>query len=177
MPRGRYVLAVLNITGQQNPDNTLGQTPQYPNNLTWAYSMSTCVPPTNNTVVQLDGDIDLSQLPGGNGLGAEVDLIFGVTGSVLGTDGQYYHPRWALAGEGGPPIQPYCWLVASDANPVVIPWPAGMAAISNDPWITIQDNLRGNPYYYALGVSFDNLPGHRNTAYFLSFDPKIVNPN
>lgn len=182
MPNGpKFLEIILNIGGVQNPDNTVGQTTQYPNNFTFLYGKTASNPQTNSSSLVLpNGDIDLTQLPTGPGFSQEVDLYFVLTGQIQGTDGLMYSPRWAKAGEGGPADQPYCWLVASETDPTVQPWPPGMAASlskSTPGAVKIDDNRRGTPYFYNLGVCFDNLPGWRNAAYFITFDPKIVNPN
>lgn len=181
MPNGpKFVEIILTIGGVQNPDNTVGQTTQYPNNFTYLYGKTTSNPQTNSSSLVLpNGDIDLTQLPTDPGFGQEVDLYFMLSGQIQGTDGLMYSPRWARAGEGGPPDQPYCWLVASETDPTVQPWPPGMAASlsrSMPGGVKIDDNRRGTPYFYNLGVCFDNLPGWRNAAYFITFDPKIINP-
>lgn len=176
----RMVEIALDIGGSQNPDNTVGDTPQYTGNMTFCYEKIISDPGTENpTLVSSNGDIDLTQLPTSPGVGTEADLIFFVSGEIQGTDKAVYYPRWAKPGEGtGPADKPYCWLVTSETDPTVVPWPPGMrASISPDKgYVTIDDNRRGIPYFYNLGVCFDNLPGHRNQPCFVIFDPKIVNP-
>lgn len=176
----------LMIGGIQNPDNSIGDTTQYPHNLTYSYSMTNSQPTTNAPVVQSDGDIDLSLLPGGPGFTPEADIYFTVSGQIRGTDGNMYLPRWAQPGEGSgdPRMQGFCWLVTSPTDPTVVPWPPGMQSRLVPPGknpggtqtVLIDDNRRGSPYYYALGVCFDNVPGANGSYYFLTFDPKIVNP-
>ena len=176
----------LTLGGRQNQDGSLGNTPTYPNNLTYSYSQGPTQPQTSNVVVQSNGDIDLSQLPGGNGFTPETDIYFNVVGQILGTDGNMYSPRWAQSGEGSGngPAEGFCWLVVSETDPTIVPWPPGMQSRLIPPnrqpnqsqTVLIDDNKRGNPYYYALGVCFDNLPGHEGQYYFLTFAPKIVNP-
>jgi len=172
----------LTLGGIQNPDNSLGNTPQYPSNLTYGYTKAASQPATNSIVVAPDGDIDLTQLPGGPGFTHETDMYFNLAGSIRGTDGNLYYPRWAKPGEGSgdPRQQGFCWLVAGPTDPTVVPWPPGMQSRlvpPNQPTtVLIDDNRQGSPYYYALGVCFDNLPGHIGSYYFLTFDPKIVNP-
>jgi hypothetical protein len=169
------------IGGIQNPDNSLGNTQQYPNNLTYVYSMANSQPPTTAQVVKPNGDIDLNLLPDGPGYSPEADLFFTLSGQIRGTDGNMYSPRWAQPGEGSG----FCWLFDGPVNSAIIPWPPGMQTRLVPPGnvpghsqtVLIDDNRRGDPYYYGLGLAFDNLPGW-TTPYFVGFDPSIVNkPN
>lgn len=184
MPAKSITINLL-IGGIQNPDNSIGNTTQYPNNLTAAYTMVSSQPPTSALVVQSDGDMDLSLLPSGPGYSPETDIYFTLSGSIRATNGAMLTPRWAQPdeGSGDPRYKGFCWLVVAEGDPTVLPWPPGMQARlvppgKNPPGtqtVLIDDNRRGDPYYYVLGVCFDNAPGW-TTPYFVSFDPKIVNP-
>ncbi len=184
----RSITVDLTLGGVQNPDNSVGNTTQYPSNLTINYSLAASAPPSTGTIVQSDGDIDLTILGSGPGWSPEADIYFNICGQIRGTDGNNYSPRWAKPGEtsGDPKEVGFCWLVASANDDTVIPWPSGMSTRQVPParvpnqnqQILIDDNRRGgNEYVYCLGVCFDNLPGHPGTYYYVTFDPKIVVPN
>lgn len=183
----RSVTINLTLGGQQNPDNTVGNTTQYPNNLTIAYSLASSAPPGTATIVQPDGDIDLTLLGSGPGWTPEADIYFNICGQILGTDGNNYSPRWAAPGEtsGDPKEVGFCWLVVSETDDTVLAWPPGMATRQVPParvpnrtqQVLIDDNRQGgNEYVYCLGVCFDSLPGHVGTYYYITFDPKLVVP-
>ena len=181
--------ATINLTlgGSQNPDNSVGNSPGS-NNLTLAYSLASSAPPTTAIIVQPDGDIDLTILGSGPGWSPEADVYFNICGQILGTDGNYYTPRWAAPTEtsGNPKQVGFCWLVVSETDDTVVAWPPGMATRQVPPvrvpnrtqQVLIDDNRQGgNEYVYCLGVCFDKLPGHLGTYYYVTFDPKLVVPS
>ena len=159
MPANRSLHVTVNFTGTQAPDGSYGGTV--------TYNQTKSSPPMNG-VVDVNGNIDLSSLPGNSSYNWAIGIDFLLNATVTDRNGSNVPCTWAN----------------NIAQACVITGPRGGSA--NGMAATIVDTTHlsiANPnddrtkgptadrtYTYKLGVM---LPGVNN--YFISLDPMIVN--
>lgn len=174
----RELHVLLNISGHQNADGTIGNIPGDPNSLQFNYGLNYARPGAGLGAALSNGDLDLSLVNSDPAWSNRIDIYFQVMGSIIGLDGNNYPVRFATLTEtsGNPEQVGPLWRVNNETAEQRIPWPATMTAqrISDlEVMINDQSPSRNSvPYYYCLGIVIPNIAA---PYYYVTFDPRIVN--
>ena len=160
MPTNRSLNITVNFTGTQANDGSYGGTA--------TYTQTQSSPPMNG-VVDVNGNINLDNLPGNSSYNWAIGINFTLNAVVTDRAGNNVPCVWAT------PVSKACAVYASDGSPATnmvvsrdpnVPTYMTMANPNND-----QSKPKANrTYSYKPGVM---LPTVNN--YFISLDPTMIN--
>ena len=161
MPGNRALNVTVNFTGTQAPDGSYGGT------VTFTQTQSS---PPMNGVVDINGNIDLSQLPGNSQYNWAIGINFTLSAVVTDLNGNNVPCVWAT------PLSKACSIYAPDGTPATnmtvtqSPSTPLLMSIANPNNDQSKPSKAARTYTYKPGVM---LPSVNN--YFIGLDPTLTN--